>query len=165
MKAESLVHDHQADFQRLIGEMSAHPFLKGMSPEHLGTLALYAMRTAFEPAQLVFKQGDLANRFYLILEGEIALEAIAGNRRTVVIQTIGPGEVLGWSWLFPPHTWRFSARALGPVNAIFFYGTRLREHCEEDPAFGHDMLLRVAEVTIGRLNAVRQRLLELSAAE
>jgi CRP/FNR family transcriptional regulator, cyclic AMP receptor protein len=162
MKTASLIHDHQAEFQRLIAQMAAHPFLKDMSAKHLGTLALYAMRTEFEPGQRVFRQGDLANRFYLILAGTVDLEAVAPNRRPMVIQTIGPGEVLGWSWLFPPHTWRFAARAVEPVQAIFFYGTRLREHCAEDADFGHELMLRVAEVTVARLNALRQRLLEIS---
>ena len=155
------VQEHEAELGQLKTEMGTHPFLKGMSPEDLSTLALYAMRTEFTPGQLVFKQGDIANRFYLILSGSVALETMAQDRRSVVIQTIGAGEVLGWSWLFQPYTWRFNARAVEPVQAIFFYGTRLRERCEDDLRFGHEMMRRVAEVAVRRLNAIRARLLEL----
>jgi len=82
---------------------------------------------------------------------------------TLDIQTVGPGDVLGWSWLFWPYTWRFDARALEPVKAIFFYGTRLREHCEEDPLFGYELMKRVAQVAIERLQIVRQLLLHRPA--
>jgi CRP-like cAMP-binding protein len=162
--APGSVQEHQAELEQLKELMATHPFLRGMSSEDLSTLALYAMRTEFAPGQLVFRQGDIANRFYLILKGNVALEAMAEDRKPVVIQTIGAGEVLGWSWLFPPYTWRFDARAAEPVEAIFFYGTRLREHCEEDLRFGHEVMRRVAEVAVKRLNAIRARLLELSAS-
>ena len=138
--------------------MMAHPFLKGLGMDHLSTLSIYAMQTEFIPGQLILKQGDIANRFYLILEGKVALQAHNGEG-TVDIQTVGPGDVLGWSWLFWPYTWRFDARALEPVKAIFFYGTRLREHCEEEPLFGYELMKRVAQVAIERLQTVRQLLL------
>lgn len=157
------IHEHQADFERLKAEIAMHPFLKGLAPEHLATLALYAMRTEFVPGHLVFRQGDIANRFYLIQRGNVLLEASAPGRNPVSIQLVGPGEVLGWSWLFAPYLWRFDARALEPVQAIFFYGTRLREHCEEDARFGHEIMQRVAAVTIDRLQKLRQRLLETAA--
>ncbi len=156
------IHGHQAEFESLEVQMSSHPFLRGMPPQDLSTLALYAMRTEFASGQLVFRQGDIANRFYLLLSGKVALEALGEDRKPVVIQTIGAGDVLGWSWLFPPYTWRFDARAVEPVQAIFFYGTRLREHCEEDLRFGHEIMCQVAEVAIRRLNAMRARLFELS---
>src|SRR5689334_11509923 len=90
------VQEHEAELGQLKVRMGTHPFLKGMSPEDLSTLALYAMRTEFTPGQLVFKQGHIANRFYLILSGSVALETMSQDRRPVVIQTIGAGEVLGW---------------------------------------------------------------------
>ena len=147
----------KTEFQQLKTRMTAHPFLRGLRPEHLATLSIYAMQTEFTDGQLILKQGDIANRFYLLLEGNVALQARNG-KGPVTIQTLGPGEVLGWSWLFWPYTWRFDAIAQGPVKAIFFYGTRLREHCEEDPLFGHELMKRVAQVAVERLQTVRQLL-------
>jgi len=69
--------------------------------------------------------------------------------------------VLGWSWLFPPYNWHFSARAVEPTTAIFFYGTRLREECEDDPAFGFELMKRVAAIVIQRLQVTRVQLLRL----
>jgi CRP-like cAMP-binding protein len=77
------------------------------------------------------------------------------------IQTIGPGDVLGWSWLFPPYYWNFDARALEPTTAIFFYGTRLRDECEQDKALGYELMKRMTAVAIQRLQATRRQLLAL----
>jgi len=137
-----------------------HPFLRGMSVAHLATLAIYAMETDFEPGQFIFRTGEIANRFYLLDSGHVSIEAHARGHEPVSVQTVGPGEVLGWSWLFPPYTSHFDARVLDPVKAIFFYGTRLRERCDEDSEFGHELMTRVAEVTIERLAALQKRLLE-----
>ena len=82
------------------------------------------------------------------------------NRREeapVAVQVIGPGDVLGWSWLFPPYYWHFDARALVPTTAIFFYGTRLREQCEADHDLGYELMKRVTAVVIRRLQATREQ--------
>ena len=158
VNTDSVSQPLRAEFQQLKARMMGHPFLKGLRIDHLSTLSIYAMQTEFTPGQLVLKQGDIANRFYLIQEGKVALQA-HNAEGTLDIQTVGPGDVLGWSWLFWPYTWRFDARALEPVKAIFFYGTRLREHCEEDPLFGYELMKRVAQVAIERLQIVRQLLL------
>jgi CRP/FNR family transcriptional regulator, cyclic AMP receptor protein len=140
--------------------IAEHPFWKGMSPDHLKILVDCAMYSRFEAGQLIFEEGDPANRFYLILEGNVLLESYVRERGTVLIEKIGAGDVLGWSWLFPPCYWHFDARALEPTKAIFFYGTRLRERCEEDHEFAYQLLRRTAEVVIRRLQATRRQLLD-----
>jgi len=141
--------------------IARHPFLEGMKPEHLAILTECAMPAEFKKGELIFREGDPANRFYLIRSGRVELESKVEERDRMLIQTIGPGDVLGWSWLFPPYYWRFDARTTSPVKAIFFYGTRLREQCEQDPAFGYDLMKRTSEVVIKRLQAARRYLVEL----
>jgi len=141
--------------------VAGHPFLQGMKSEHLAILTACAMPAEFKKDESIFREGDPANRFYLIRSGRVELEAGVKERGRMLIQTIGPGDVLGWSWLFQPYYWRFDARAATPVKAIFFYGTRLREQCEQDPAFGYDVMKRTAEVVVKRLQAARKYLVEL----
>ena len=148
----------------LIGRIAAHPFFRGISRAHLEILADCAMSVRFEKDELVFREGDPANRFYLVLTGEVALESYVKDWGTTLIQTVGPGEVLGWSWLFPPYYWHFDARALQPTTAIFLYGTRLREHCELDHEFGYELMKRTTEVVIQRLQNTRQHLLSVYGA-
>jgi len=147
--------------------LAKQPFLAGLSERQLGILADNSMPAAFKPDEFIFLEGDPANRFYLILEGEVALEAPideAGFRKGAVpIETVRAGNVLGWSWLFPPYYWHFDARAMTPVKAIFFYGTTLREQCERDHDLGYELMKRLSEVVINRLQMTRQQIFRQQA--
>jgi CRP/FNR family cyclic AMP-dependent transcriptional regulator len=143
--------------QPLVGQ---HPFLAGMSEHQLRVLSDCAMQSHFEANELIFREGDPADRFYLLNRGSVALESQTGHG-LAFIQTIGAGDVLGWSWLFPPYFWHFEARALEPTDAIFIYGSMLREECESDHDLGYELTKRMAEVMVRRLQATRRQLLEL----
>jgi CRP/FNR family cyclic AMP-dependent transcriptional regulator len=144
--------------------LAAQPFLKGLPEQYLELLANAAMPVEFAAGKQIFKEGSPANRFYLLTSGEAALESSSDEqddeRKPALIETIGTGDVLGWSWIFPPYCWHFDARAVSPVKAIFFYGTRLRDQCEHDHDLGYELIKRTAEVVIERLQATRRRLLE-----
>jgi CRP/FNR family transcriptional regulator, cyclic AMP receptor protein len=144
------------DLEKIIAE---HPFLKGLSPHQCRILTDCAMFTKFEPGELLLREGDPANRFYLILRGKVSVESYAPDSGATPIQTVGGGEVLGWSWLFPPYYWHFSARAVELTEAVFFYGTPLRDECEADHDLGYELLKRMAEVMMKRLQATRRQLL------
>jgi CRP-like cAMP-binding protein len=141
--------------------VTKHPFLTGMNEKQLKTLAAHAMQVHFEAGELVFKTGDPANRFYLIQHGRVVLESQSVDS-PVPIQVIGDGDVLGWSWLFEPYIWHFNARVLRPTSSIFFYGTRLRLLCESEHDLGYEMMKRITQVVIQRLQAAREQLLAVA---
>ena len=141
----------------LAAQISSHRIFRGLAPQYLELLAEVAMLKEFNADELLFREGDPANRFYLILDGEVAIETRDGCEG-ITLETIGADDVLGWSWLFPPYYWRFDARATKPVQAVFFYGTWLRESCERDHDFGYEMLTRFVPVIIQRLQATRRQL-------
>ncbi|HEX5400276.1 MAG TPA: Crp/Fnr family transcriptional regulator [Verrucomicrobiae bacterium] len=144
--------------------LAEQPFLKGLSAQQIELLADNAIPAEFKTDELIFKEGSPANRFYILLSGEVALESPCpkcdDERGTVLIETVGAGSVLGWSWLFPPYYSHFDARAVSPVKAIFFYGTRLREQCESDHELGYQLMKRAAGIFIERLQAARIKLSE-----
>ncbi len=139
--------------QTLEQAVAAHPFLIGISEHHIRLLADSAMKISFEAGQTIFDEGETANRFYLIETGKVALESRNEQNEPVTIELIGAGDLLGWSWLFPPYVWHFSARAVEPATAIFFYGTVLREYCDADPSLGFELFKRMGEVMIKRLQS------------
>jgi CRP/FNR family cyclic AMP-dependent transcriptional regulator len=149
---------NQSDLEN---EIAATPFLAGMSDRHIETLARCACRVHFDKGQVIFRQGEGANRFYLIENGTVQLEAaVVSGSCEIVAGTIGVGGVLGWSWLLPPYECLFTARALTETRALFFYGTMLREYSEADPLLGFELLKRMASGLVKRLEAARERLVE-----
>jgi CRP/FNR family transcriptional regulator, cyclic AMP receptor protein len=141
----------------IIGE---HPFLRGMSSEHLEILAEAAMPLDFDAGEVIFRKGDPANRFYLIVHGKVQLEVDANHPDASSIQTVGDGGVLGWSWLAPPYLWHFEAKTVEPTESIFFYATPLREECETNHGLRFELLKRTSELMMGLLQATRQELIE-----
>ncbi len=147
----------------LTDAIAGHPLFKGLAPQYLNLLGEVAMLKEFPADEVIFREGDPANRFYVILDGEVALESSRRDANPIRLQTIGAQDVLGWSWLFPPYYWHFDARALQPTKAVFFYGTWLRENCERDHDFGYELIKRVSAVVIARLQTVRKRVVELES--
>jgi CRP/FNR family transcriptional regulator, cyclic AMP receptor protein len=147
----------------LDGIISGHPFLQGLNPHQMRIMRDCAMFIRFKAGELIFREGDPANRFYLIFRGKVAVESHVRDAGAMTIQTIGENEVLGWSWLFPPYYWHFGARAAADTEAVFFYGTPLREQCEADHDLGFALMKRLSEVMMARLQATRRQLVEMAA--
>ena len=151
--------ERRLEAEPLNTRVSLHPFLAGMKPAHLALLTSCALATHFRKGQAILREGELADRFYLIETGTVIIESGAGLGDPVVVDTIGPGDLVGWSWMFPPYVWHFTARAAEQVSALFFYGTTLREHCEKDPALGYELLKRATAVMLRRMQAARDKML------
>jgi CRP-like cAMP-binding protein len=137
------------------------PVFEGLSPEELQLLAGCASNVHFDQGAVLFREGSAADTFYLIRHGSVALEMFVPARGPAIIETLEAGEVVGWSWLFPPYRWHFDARVLTPLRATAFDGACLRGKCEDDPRLGYALMFRFAQVLIERLQWTRLRLLDL----
>lgn len=144
--------------------ISSHPFFHDLPERYLKLITGCARNERYEDGHILFNEGDTADWFYVIREGHIALEVHVPGRGPARLQTISEGEVLGWSWLFPPHRWQFSAKALGVVRALAFDGKCLRTKCEQYHDLGYELMKRFAQVMMHRLNATRMQLLDLYAS-
>jgi CRP-like cAMP-binding protein len=143
--------------------LAAHPFLKGMDPRQIRMLADCAMLEHFEPGEFLIREGDPANRFYLIIKGKVVLESFAGNKKgRIPIQTLDHSDVLGWSWLFAPYYWQFDAQAAKPTDVVFIYATPLREECENNHDLGYELLKRISRVVVDRLQNTRKQMRDLT---
>ncbi len=141
--------------------IAEHPFFRGLLPEDVQLLTGCASNVVFKAGDTICREGDPANQFFVVRQGKVALEVHSPERGAVVLQTIGAGEILGWSWLIPPYQWRFDACALELTRAIALDGECLRTKCEANPRLGYELLKRVATVFAERLLATRLQLLDV----
>jgi CRP/FNR family transcriptional regulator, cyclic AMP receptor protein len=144
--------------------LAEHPFLKGLDSRYLQVIVGCASNVRFDAGGLIFREGEEANQFYIIRHGRVALQIFAPERGPITIDTLGPGDVLGWSWLFPPYRWHFDAKALELTRAIALDGTCLRSKCEDDHGLGYELVKRFAHVLMQRLQATRLQLLDVYGA-
>ncbi len=141
--------------------IAEHPFFQGLSDEYLDVIAGCARNVRFMPDEMVFREGEPADTFYLVRHGKVLIGARAPGQGLIPIQTVGPGEVIGWSWLFPPYRWHFDAKALEVTRALAFDGKCLRDKCDQDPRLGYELMRRFAAVMVDRLRAARMQLLDM----
>ncbi|MCC7405166.1 MAG: cyclic nucleotide-binding domain-containing protein [Bdellovibrionales bacterium] len=142
----------------------AQPLFKGLDETQLSSLASEAKVKSFRAGQYLAHEGESADAFYLLLDGRVEILTDAGAKKQV-LQTIGPGEVFGWSWIVPPYRWNFDARAAVASRALVLAGQPLRVRCEEDPRFGYQLMKRFATIMVSRLRATRLQVLDVYGRE
>lgn len=138
-----------------------HVFFKDLKEKYLALIAGCAKNIIFKEGAVILEEGKPADYFYLITGGLVAIEIHRDANNPVTVQTISEGDILGWSWLIPPHNNRFNCRAIKPTRTIAFDGKCLRNKCEKNHDLGYDVLKRLARVFAQRLEATRLQLVNL----
>ena len=135
-----------------------HPFADGFDAHHVEALAGSGSEIEVAAGRFVFKRGQLAHAFYLITAGDLALEIEQPGQGPLVLETLHTGDALGWSWLFEPYRWQLDAHATSDLRAVALDAARLRDLIDTDPAFGLEVVLRLARHVVGRLHHARSQL-------
>lgn len=141
--------------------LEEHPFFHGLDKKYIQLIVGCASNVRFNAGEFLFREGEEANQFYILRPGKVALEIFVPERGPITIETVGEGQILGWSWLIPPHYWHFNARAVELTRAIALDGKCLRNKCEEDHDLGYELLKRFAHIVEMRLQATRLQLLDV----
>jgi len=141
--------------------LAAFPVFAQLPPAELELISSAARTVRFAARQRLFSEGQPAQGCWLIEDGRVALDMAVPGRGQVVLQTLGPGDVLGWSWLVPPYRWHYGATAVLPTTATELDTEQLRALAEQDPRFGYTLVLTLFEAVLQRLQATRARLLDL----
>jgi len=144
--------------ERIVRE---HPFFAGLDEAFVELVVGCAKNVRFEPGAYLCREGSPADQLYLIREGRVVLEIAAPGRGAIVFQTVGAGEIVGISWLFPPYRWNYDVRAVERVRAISMDATCLRDKCEADHTLGYDVMKRLVPILMQRLQATRLQILDV----
>lgn len=137
------------------------PVFDGLTATHLDLLSQASREEWFDARELLFHEGDEADAFYVVHEGGVTIEVFVPDRGAVTIQTVGSGEILGWSWLVEPYRWHFDAHAVVGTQVVAFDAPAVRAGFESHPEFGYLMLKRLIPIIVQRLQATRLQLLDL----
>jgi CRP/FNR family cyclic AMP-dependent transcriptional regulator len=138
-----------------------HPFFQNMDPQARQTIAGCAMNERFNAGEYIHREGEPAEKFFLIRHGVVAQELKVPDREPFIVQTLHSGEILGWSWLVPPHRWTADARALQLTRVVSLDAKCLRSKYENDPTLAYELLKRFVPVLANRLEAIRLQLLDI----
>ena len=142
-------------------ELGEHAFLRGMSGQHLATLARACWVVPLRAGHRLFEEGGTAQRFWLLQSGQVALDLHSPGRSGFIVETLGPGDLVGLSWLASPFQWQFGATAVQDTMTFEVNALAVRAACEDDPVLGYAVQRRVMSAALSRLQATRVRLLDL----
>jgi len=145
----------------LVPLLQEHPFFKGLAPQHLQFITGCASNVRFAAGERIFREGQPTDHFYLLRYGRAAVEIFVPGKGAMTIQTLGEGEILGWSWILPPYKAHHDARALDLIRALAFDGQCLRAKFEEDPRLGYELMQRFTRVIVERLQNAQLQLVDL----
>ncbi|MBX9361833.1 cyclic nucleotide-binding domain-containing protein [Streptomyces sp. WAC04114] len=134
--------------------------LTALPPPQRQRLMTLAREVSFPEDARIFEEGGPADRFWVIRSGAVSLDQQVSSLRRVTVASLGAGDLLGWSWLFPPYVWDFGAVAFSPVRAYEFDARAVLKLCEEEPELGLMLVRNVAEVLAHRLEMTRGKLME-----
>jgi CRP-like cAMP-binding protein len=138
--------------------LADQPFLAGLTEHQLTLLSPSTNRSMFHAGNRVFHQGDPADQFWLITDGQVYLDSEVPGHTNIVLDTLKPGAVLGWSWLYPPYRWHFGAVAITTTHTVTFNAAMVRALLQRDPSLGYELTTRFLQVMGGRLQSARRRL-------
>lgn len=141
--------------------LGRHGFLRGLAERDVARLAEVASRLDLPAGHRLFDVGDTADRFWLVQNGLVELDLVVPGRGRLTVETLGMGDVIGWSWLFPPYQWRFGAVVTRPLHGFELDGRAVRAMCMQDRELGYDLTQRFLAVVLHRLQASRVRLMDL----
>ena len=136
-------------------------FTQGLDAGQLVQIAQIATSFQWDAGTTVFREGDRDPLLYVVEEGRVAIEIAVPGRGRVVILTVGPGEIFGWSSILPDRHKTAAARTIEPVRVLALEASRLRELCDLDPRLGYLLTRRILEVVSERLTATRMQLLDI----
>jgi CRP-like cAMP-binding protein len=140
------------------------PLFAGLDFSDIKDLAMIGKEIICGDGEWVFHEGDEADALYILLAGTVDLQLALDNGRTVYtsLTTVVEGELIGWSALVPPHSYKLGAVANGEVRLVKLDRTGLRETLSQKPGAGYTLTLRVAEVISDRLTKMHVRLASLT---
>lgn len=144
-----------------VNGLTESPLLGTLSQTQRAAIAGLSRIETYQAGHRLFDEGGVADRCWVVFSGCVMVDATAPSRGRVAVQGIGPGELVGWSWLVPPHRWHLGATVVSPTRAVVVDAVRLRALADADPELGYRLSLVLVGALLDRLQATRSRLLEL----
>ena len=140
--------------------LSTHEFLYEFSDDALKFLCDYSSTVEIKKGEVLFLEGETADKFYVVRSGRISLQMPAIIGPTLEIQSLDENQILGWSWLISPYKWNFQTKAEEDSELLQFDGVAILARCNEEPKFGYELLKKFAALMSVGLNTARIKMMD-----
>ncbi len=143
----------------ILKRMDIFEFLK---PEELKDIAELAKFEEFEQGDLIFKEGERAEKIYMVLEGRVSIEIEIYPGKRVSVYTLAKSKFFGYPSLLRTRKFTTYARCLDKVKVVSIVADELvNKIFKKDYHRGYLMMKRNAELIAQKLSDTRMQLLSL----
>jgi CRP-like cAMP-binding protein len=132
-----------------------------LEPETRSALARIGEVVEVPAGTVLFREGDPTGAVSIVLDGRVGLRLRVPERGQVTIQTVEPGDVIGWSAVVPPYRATSTGTALTDTRLARFEGAALREALDSDKDLAAAIYPALLRAVARRLEGTRQQLLDL----
>jgi len=138
------------------------PLFQNVPTEALEKIAALGEESALSAGEMVFKEGQKAEKLHFLLSGSIALRVgIMTKPDSVTVSFVAkPYDCFGWSGIVPPAHYTASAYCEEETRILAIPGDAFLQVMAEYPQAGFDVMRRVAELIADRLRNSRHALLK-----
>ncbi len=143
------------------GLLKALAFFTPATDDELHLLIPATRVEQYSTGAMLFREGDQLPHVFVVVAGTVALEVSGPDHRSCRFQTVGPGELLGWSPLLGGGAMTASSRAVTDVKVLAIDAKAILAVCDQDPRFGYQFMRRTAAAIAARLSATRLQLLDV----
>lgn len=135
-----------------------YPYFAQVQEESLKQLAMMAEEKRIPANTVLFREGDAAAHFSIILKGEVNVQYELGTGELRTVDTFVDGDLLGWSAIIEPYKFTAMATAVQDLTLARIDAAKLRQLCERDPQLGYQLAIQVAKLLAHRLEGARVQL-------
>ncbi len=130
----------------LIDHLRHVTLLAGLDDEALETLAGIALERRIPAGQVLFRQGQDADGFYVVLDGRLKVYKLSPDGRQQILHVFGPGQALAEAAVVAGEPFPAYAEALAESRVAYFPRDRFLRELEAKPDLARGMILSLARL-------------------
>ncbi len=145
-----------------IKDVKGADLFRGLNVKQLQRLSRHFIEQGFQAGEVIFSQGEPAQNLYILMEGEVTLGIKAKGQIDITAYSANKkGEVFGLPCLIKPYKNNVSATCNKRTKVLCIDGETLRKLMKTNCKMGMEIMNRIAETYLNRLNSTRATITNL----
>ena len=145
-----------------IKDVKEADLFKGLNVKQLQRLSKHFIEKGFQAGEVIFSQGEPAQILYILMEGEVTLGIKAKGQIDITAYSANKkGEVFGLPCLIKPYQNNVSATCNKRTKVLCIHGETLRKLMKNNCNMGIEIMNKIAETYLNRLNSTRAMITNL----
>jgi len=142
-----------------VSELEKLEFFRIFPQKQLEEIAKTTEKKSYKKNDHVYERGDRAKYLFVVSKGLVSLRRFEpGDDVGIAFESREPGGLFGAASFMEPQEYTLTAICLEDTEVVAIDADKLSDLCEEDPAVGYKLMLKVAQVYFERYKTAKRNL-------